>query len=102
MALTRSCCENSVGTQQRGSEPVPALKEYCLTKALRPCLIEAFRVGGEGAARIRVEVKHVPAAVELELRASGTAKIRYVVDHVAAHAVRRHQVGAAMRHQEPE
>src|SRR3989304_3075967 len=48
--------------------------------------IERRRLAAEGLARRRIDIKHVPAAVELELHAPGRADRRQMVEHIARHA----------------
>src|SRR4051794_23336791 len=72
-----------------------ATGEGAITSAgisLRPGLIKALGVGGESAAGLHVEIEHVAAAVELELRAVGRPQIRDVIDDIPADAIRRHQI----------
>ena len=67
-----------------------------------PAPIERRGIGAERLARLRIEIKHVPAAIELELRAAGRVDRRQVVEHVARHAVGRDHVGIAVRDQQAE
>src|SRR5665213_1865019 len=45
-------------------------------------------IGAERLARLRIEINHVPAAIELELRAPRCIGLRQVIEHVAGHALR--------------
>ena len=48
--------------------------EFSGTRELFPAPIKRRGIGAERLARLRVEIKHVPAAIELELRAAGRAR----------------------------
>jgi hypothetical protein len=65
-------------------------------------LIEPLGVRAEGFARLRIDVEHMPAAIEAELGARGVADRREMVEDVAAHRVGRHHVAVAVRDQQPK
>ena len=67
-----------------------------------PRPIKRRGVGAERFARLRIEINHVPAAIELELRAAGRVGRRQVVEHIARHAVGRDHVGKPVRDQQAE
>jgi len=55
------------------------------------------RVGAESFAGVRVQIEHVPAAIELELHAAGRIESREMINHIARHGIGRDHVGIAMR-----
>src|SRR5450755_3630544 len=71
-------------------------------RKLFPRPIKRRGVGAERLARLRVEINHMPAAIELELRAAGRPDRRQVVEHIARHAVGRDHVGKPVRDQQAE
>src|ERR1700693_552874 len=75
---------------------------YLTAPELLPRPIKRRRVGAEAFARLRIQIKHMPAAIEFELGASGRADRRQMVEHVARHAVGRDHVRKPMRDQQAE
>src|SRR5437660_1441587 len=59
-------------------------------------LIIQLRIGAEGRAGLRVDIEHVPAAIERKLGARGVADRRQMVEHVAAHGIGGDHIAGAM------
>src|ERR1019366_8391267 len=82
--------------------PGPALTRRPGTTSSSPPPRKPRRSGAESLARLRVEIKHMPATIELELRAAGRPDRRQVIKHIARHAVGRDHVQKPVRDQQAE
>ena len=63
---------------------------------------ERPHVSGEALARLVTDIEHVPAGIELELRALRLCEGRQVIEYVTACHIRGHQIGIAVGNDQPE
>src|SRR5260370_22587453 len=65
-------------------------------------LVERFHVGAERMARARIEIEHMAAAIEAQLRPHGVAHLREMVEHIATGRIGRDHVAVTVRDEQPE
>src|SRR5260370_456172 len=65
-------------------------------------LVERFHVGAERMSRARIEIEHMAAAIESQLRPHGVAHRREMVEHVATDRLGGDPVAVAVRDEQPE
>src|ERR1700730_2035347 len=65
-------------------------------------LVDRLRVRAERMSRARVEIEHMAAAVESQLRPHGVAHLREMVEHVATGRVGRDHVAVTVRDEQAE
>src|ERR1700676_2234932 len=65
-------------------------------------LVDRLRVRAERMSRARVEIEHMAAAIESQLRPHGIAHLREMVEHVATDRIGRDHVAVAVSDEQPE